>query len=1181
MEPVSVIVPAYNAADTLAKTLDSVLAQTVPDWEVLVVDDGSTDGTVEVAERYAARDRRIRVVTGLHAGVSAARNEGLRLAAQPWVLFLDADDWIVPAYLERMLGFLRAHPETDAVHCGWGYVAGDGSVYVERTDYTLAGRRDLFDVFARVCAISIHACVLRTALVRDLGGFDPALAVCEDWDLWQRVARAGARFGMVEELLALYRLRPGSASKNAVVLLDQGLQVIARGRAPDPRVPHPAPQHAQGLPDDGSADELRYYLLAYAAGLALGGGQDPAPLLERLAGRRAPDLDPEGVATSLAVSAPVPAGEAPRAWPRRYPALAGPLGGFLEALERQTGALALTQRTLASLEAWILRHPDVARPCTVGAAHAAAVEITRPLSDMSLPGIERLHVQVLADGVPLGWLALPVCDGQVPADVLADAMAATHGWAVLRAFFLATVYPTLDVRQEPDGVSVWRGTLCLGRLPGMRQDDPYLWNAAHDRIGWTVFHQELWGAPAWAGDRFYDATADVPERAPAAEASEGSCTIEVSRPIPDLATASTPLRVAPTVGGRALGVVSLGVSEGRVPAGRLRAAITLDTSYELCRAAVCEALLGRPFSEPPRSLRERLAQAARRAEGRRRDGPGSRLPRRHASPRRYAASRRLQLPSAASAEVDAMVQATGDPRPDGSRGGRLQGPIAYRPEEVRAWLDASAAAGGSLGDEREAALLERLFREREDPWHYANNLYEQTKYAQSLSLIPDRPRPRRVLELACAEGCFTEQLAARVGSVLATDVSETALARARARCAGVPGAQFARLDFVQDPLPGRFDLIVCSEVLYYLGGREALEATCRKLAGALQPGGHLLTAHAHVQADMPERTAFNWNFPYGAATIEDVLGQTPGLELTRAIVTPLYRVLLFRKTGWWDKFRRHPASSRTQYEPLAGVPRRIARQVVWYDSSADGRPPRLVQTARVPILCYHRIASSGSTATARYRVSPEQFDAQMRWLRDQGYYTASLADWEEAMANRLPLPGRAVIVTFDDGYHDFRTEAWPILRRYGFTATVFLVTEAVGGTNVWDAPLGDRVPLMNWAAVRRLAEEGVTFGSHTGTHAALQGLSSAEIVRELARSRARLAEQLRRPVDAVAYPYGLSDTFVETLAAACGYEVGVTCRPALAELLDPPLGLPRIEIDGPDALEDFVRKVTQGYASPA
>jgi peptidoglycan/xylan/chitin deacetylase (PgdA/CDA1 family) len=100
--------------------------------------------------------------------------------------------------------------------------------------------------------------------------------------------------------------------------------------------------------------------------------------------------------------------------------------------------------------------------------------------------------------------------------------------------------------------------------------------------------------------------------------------------------------------------------------------------------------------------------------------------------------------------------------------------------------------------------------------------------------------------------------------------------------------------------------------------------------------------------------------------------------------------------------------------------------------------------------------------------------------------------WQQAIATKTPLPGRAILLTFDDGYLDFFTYAHPLLQAYGFSATVFLVAERVGKSNQWDEIYGESVPLMDWVQIRQLQAQGIEFGSHSTTHRPLTALSVPE-----------------------------------------------------------------------------------------
>ena len=115
----SIIIPVYNVAPYLRECLDSVLAQTFPDWEAICVDDGSTDGSGAILDEYAAKDRRFRVIRQPNAGVGAARNEGLNIAKGNWILFLDADDVWQHNLLSTVVSMIKAHPDKKLFRFGY------------------------------------------------------------------------------------------------------------------------------------------------------------------------------------------------------------------------------------------------------------------------------------------------------------------------------------------------------------------------------------------------------------------------------------------------------------------------------------------------------------------------------------------------------------------------------------------------------------------------------------------------------------------------------------------------------------------------------------------------------------------------------------------------------------------------------------------------------------------------------------------------------------------------------------------------------------------------------------------------------------------------------------------------------------------------------------------------------
>jgi peptidoglycan/xylan/chitin deacetylase (PgdA/CDA1 family) len=201
------------------------------------------------------------------------------------------------------------------------------------------------------------------------------------------------------------------------------------------------------------------------------------------------------------------------------------------------------------------------------------------------------------------------------------------------------------------------------------------------------------------------------------------------------------------------------------------------------------------------------------------------------------------------------------------------------------------------------------------------------------------------------------------------------------------------------------------------------------------------------------------------------------------------------------------------------------------------------------------------------------FDEQLHYLADSGFRCVSLDDWRRAAAAKSPIPGRAVVLTFDDGYVDFAEYAWPLLQKHGFTASLFVVTDLVGDRSRWDSILGEEAPLLDWPELRRLQCEGVEIGSHSATHRPLVGLSNVDVVREAVSSRASLIQELGTPVHAFAYPFGLTSKVVQHLVGASGFTYGLTSVDRCARYQDPLLALPRRAVPGSTTLSSFIKRL--------
>jgi glycosyltransferase involved in cell wall biosynthesis len=250
---VSVVIPAYNAADYVAQAVDSVLAQDYPQVEVIVVNDGSKDDTLEVLRGYGDR---IRIVDQANAGPPRARNAGLAAVRGEFIAFLDADDIWLPTKLSAQVGHLRTHADVGTVFTRWLVWPADadgsfrlpevapkpvvgGPVVADRSGW-------MYTKLLLECHLLTTTVLMRSSLVDQIGGFDVDLFNGDDYDFWLRASRE-AKVDQLDAIGAYYRVVPGSVSRKARplnyerVVIEQalrrwGLDDPKGGTAMDPRV---------------------------------------------------------------------------------------------------------------------------------------------------------------------------------------------------------------------------------------------------------------------------------------------------------------------------------------------------------------------------------------------------------------------------------------------------------------------------------------------------------------------------------------------------------------------------------------------------------------------------------------------------------------------------------------------------------------------------------------------------------------------------------------------------------------------------------------------------------------------------------------------------------------------------------------------------------------------------------
>ena len=223
---VTVVIPLYNGERFIAETIRSVLAQTMRDLEVVVVDDGSTDRGAEIVRSFG---EPVRYLFQENAGVAAARNAGIAAARGEYIAFLDADDVWVPEKLERQLAELRRDPRLGAVGCGLAVV--DENLRLIREQIPSTAEYEHLVLMRDDAGLTSGSRILvRADLLRELGGFDTKMSTSADWDLALRVL-ARAPVSVVREPLVLYRQHGGNMHRGIRVMEEDMRLVLAKAFA--------------------------------------------------------------------------------------------------------------------------------------------------------------------------------------------------------------------------------------------------------------------------------------------------------------------------------------------------------------------------------------------------------------------------------------------------------------------------------------------------------------------------------------------------------------------------------------------------------------------------------------------------------------------------------------------------------------------------------------------------------------------------------------------------------------------------------------------------------------------------------------------------------------------------------------------------------------------------------------
>jgi peptidoglycan/xylan/chitin deacetylase (PgdA/CDA1 family) len=209
------------------------------------------------------------------------------------------------------------------------------------------------------------------------------------------------------------------------------------------------------------------------------------------------------------------------------------------------------------------------------------------------------------------------------------------------------------------------------------------------------------------------------------------------------------------------------------------------------------------------------------------------------------------------------------------------------------------------------------------------------------------------------------------------------------------------------------------------------------------------------------------------------------------------------------------------------------------------------------------VTDPNDTIGINLSVTPEKFAAQMQYLADNGYSTLTMGEVHAILTGTLPLPPKPIALTFDDGYRDFYTAAWPVLKRHNFKATNYVVTSVIG-----------LEPYMTWAMIQELDLTGqIEIGAHTRTHPDLRAMGKDKRWDEIVGSKAILEEGLGHPVGSFCYPAGFYTAEVLADVRRAGFISAVTTTYGSKQNIQDALEMPRIRVHGPDALAGWAGKL--------
>ncbi len=242
-----------------------------------------------------------------------------------------------------------------------------------------------------------------------------------------------------------------------------------------------------------------------------------------------------------------------------------------------------------------------------------------------------------------------------------------------------------------------------------------------------------------------------------------------------------------------------------------------------------------------------------------------------------------------------------------------------------------------------------------------------------------------------------------------------------------------------------------------------------------------------------------------------------------------------------------------------------------------------LEKKKIPIIMYHSISCSPNQRFKQFTVPPAVFAEQIAYLYNHQYTPITVTQLINARSQyRFLLPERPVVLTFDDGFADFLTDALPVLKRYGFFATLYIATAFINGTSLWLQKMGEGARLMlTWEQLAEISMSGIECGAHSHSHPQLDTLPRSVARDEILHSKERLEDHLGQEIFSFAYPYGYNTSRVRQLVREVGYTSACAVRHAMSSVTDDPFSLARLMVSANTNMEEYVALLTGRSSSLA